>query len=120
MPQSLEEKRFTEHQPLPYYLASSFTTREDAEQPYQRAQEIIYDPKAKLELSAFRFQRKPHDPHMPLEERSWFVVVVGGQPSKPVELKLREVLSQGEMATVPLETLLTLNDRRAQATRPSR
>src|SRR6266571_2516265 len=81
-----------EYQPAPYYLASTFTTREDAEQPYQRSQEIIYTPTHDLELSAYCFARQPRHPNQPL----------------------LEALGSGELTTLSLQAVVTLSRRRSQ------
>lgn len=115
MPRPPERKAsFKEHQPLPYYLAATFKTRKDAEQPYQRSQEIVLSPIYDLELSAFRFERKPHDPQTPPLPRPWLVVVLGEQPPKPIEQRLLEILGSGEMTTLELETVVTLAQRRSE------
>ena len=107
--------RRPEGQPLTYYLAASFPTSEDAQEPYTRAQKIIHLPA--IDLSAFSFERRPRDPHMPPLARSWFVVVLGEQPPEPIEHQLQETLGRGEMTTLPLETIVTLAQRRAQETK---
>lgn len=118
MPRPPERKgSFKEHEPLPYYLASTFKTRNDAERPYQRVQEIVLSPIYDLELSAFRFERKPHDPATPPFARPWLVVVLGEQPSEAIEKRLRGILGSGEMTTLPLETVVTLAQRREQETK---
>lgn len=117
MPKSPDHKRtFKEHQPLPYYLAATFTTREEAEQPYQRVQQMIYEPTNKAELSAFHFERRPHDPQQKPLARPWFVVVLGERPPQRLERQLREALASGEMTTLALETVVTLAQRREQHT----
>ena len=118
MPRPPEQKRgFKEPEPLPYYLASTFKTRNDAEQPYQRAQKIVFSPTYDLELSAFRFERKPHDPRMPPLPRPWFVVVLGERPPEPIERQLLETLGSGHMTTLELETVVTLAKRRSEEIR---
>ena len=106
-----------EYQPAPYYLASTFRTREDAEQPYQRSQEIIYTPTHDLELSAFRFERRPRNPKQPPLPRPWFVVVIGERPPEPIEQQLLETLGSGELTTLSLEAVVTLSRRRSQETK---
>ena len=115
MPRHPEQKRsFKEHEPLSYYLASTFKTRKDAEQPYQRVQEIVFSPTYDLELSAFHFEKKPHDPRMPPLARPWFVVVLGEKPPEPIEQRLLETLGSGEITALPLETVVTLAQSRHQ------
>jgi hypothetical protein len=115
MPRNPEQGRTKEQQPLPYYLASTFKTRADGEYPYQQVQELIYDPNSGL--SAFHFERKPRDPRLPPLERPWFVVVLGKRPPEAFEQHLREILASGEMTTLPLETVVTLAQRRAHETK---
>src|SRR5712692_169100 len=101
MPRPPEQKRsFKEHQPLPYYLAASFLTKAESQVPYDKAQEISFH----FELSAFHFERKPHDPRMPPLPRPWFVVVLGERPPEPIERQL-------------LETVVTLAKRRSEEIR---
>src|SRR5260370_37274789 len=120
MPNNPEKGTFKEHQPLPYYLAATFITRDDAEQPYQLAQDIVLSPCYELELSAFRFERKPHDPSMPPLPRPWYVVVIGEQPPEPIEQQLQQVLSSGERTILSLEAVVTLAKRRSEATKKSK
>ena len=118
MPRHPEQRRsFKEHQPLPYYLAATFKTRDEAEQPYQRAQDMVFSPTYDLDLSAFRFERKLRDPSQPPLARPWLVVVLGEQPPEPIDHQLRQVLSSGEMTTLALETVATLAQRRTQETK---
>src|SRR5436305_1974421 len=117
MPRPPEQGRPKEQQSLPYYLASSFTTRADGESPYQQVQEVIYEPSNDLMMSAFHFEKQPRDPRMPPLERPWFVVVLGERPPEPLEQHLREILGRGEMTTLPLETVVTLAQRRAHETK---
>lgn len=121
MPRPPEQKGiFKEHQPLPHYLAATFKTRADAEQPYQRVQEIVLSPTYDVELSGFRFERRPHDPQEPPLLRPWFVVVIGEQLPTPIEKQLRDILSSGEMTSLTLETVATLAQRRSEQTRKSK
>ncbi len=122
MPQNPEHKRRPEPggrrpegQPLPYYLAASFLTKEDTQEPYNRAQEIIN--LLAVDLSAFSFERRPHDPKHPPLARPWFVVVLGEQPPPPIEQQFQETLGRGEPTTLPLETVVTLAERRAKETK---
>src|SRR5437764_328994 len=118
MPKHPEQRRsFKEHQPLPYYLAATFKTRDEAEQPYQRAQDMVFSPTYDLDLSAFRFERKLRDPSQPPLARPWLVVVLGEQPPEPIDHQLRQILSSGEMITLALETVATLAQRRTQETK---
>ena len=104
-----------EGQPLPYYLAASFLTREEAHEPYTKAREIIQLPA--VALSAFSFERRPRDPSHPSLARPWYVVVLGNQPPEPIEQQLLEILGRGEMTALPLETIVTLTQRRAHETK---
>ena len=107
--------RKPEGQPLPFYLAASFRTREEAQEPYTRAQEIIH--LSAIDLSAFSFERRPRDPSHPPLARPWFGVVLGRQPPEPIHQQLTEVLRAGELSSLPLETVITLAQRRAQETK---
>ena len=114
MPRPPEQKRsFKEHQPLPYYLAASFLTKAESQVPYDKAQEISFH----FELSAFHFERKPHDPRMPPLPRPWFVVVLGERPPAPIERQLQGILGSGHMTTLELETVVTLAKRRSEEIR---
>src|SRR5713101_8861471 len=106
--------RRPEGQPVPYYLATSFLTREEAQEPYTRVQEIIQ--LSAIDLSAFSFERRQRDPSHPPLARPWYVVVLGGQPPEPIHQQLTEVLRAGELSSLPLETVVTLARRRAQET----
>ena len=109
--------RRSEGQPLPYYLAATFHTREEGQEPYTRAQAIIHTSGDEVKLSAILFERRPRDPKHPPLARPWLVVVLGDQPPEPIEHQMQELLGQGEMTTLPLETIVTLAKRRAQETK---
>src|SRR5579864_4303254 len=107
--------RRPEGQPPPYYLAATFRTSEETQEPYSKAEELIH--LSDVDLSAFSFERRPRNPKHPPLARPWFVVVLGEQPPEPIEHQLQETLGGGEMTTLPLETIVTLADRRAKETK---
>src|SRR5712692_10153329 len=78
----------------PYYLAATFRTRDEAQEPYNRAQQMI-DGDKDVELSAYRFERRPHDPKQPPLPRPWFVVVLGDAPEEAIQQQFHEILSAG-------------------------
>ena len=115
MPQPPKEGQSEyEPQPHPYYLAATFLTREEAHEPYTKAQQFIDS--NDVGLSAFQFERRPRDPRHPPLPRPWFVVVLGDQQPEPIEQRLQEILGQGEMTTLPLENIVTLAKRRQSET----
>src|SRR5439155_26347804 len=106
MPQNPEHHRPKEQEQRPYYLASRFNSKQAAEQPYVSVQQTIYE--LDCDLSAYRFQRQCEEPN----EKRWYVLVIGEKPEPIVEERLTTALSQGELATVPLEALARLMDSR--------
>ncbi len=108
--------RRPEGQPLPFYLAATFRTREEAQEPYTRAQQMI-EHDEDVELSAFRFERRPHDPTQPPLPRPWYVVVLGDAPPEPTQQQFQDILGAGELTQLSLETIVTLAKRRESETK---
>jgi len=108
MPISPEHGRPKEQQPLPYYRAARFKTKQEAEAPYLAVQNTLHE--MKCDLSAYRFLRQWEEPN----EKPWYVLVIGEKPQPAVEKRLTVSLSQGELATVPQEALERLIDRRRE------
>lgn len=77
-----------EGQPLPYYLAARFPTKQAAEQPYHQAQETIRT--MDCDLSAYRF----FVPQQMTQPRPWYVTVIGETPPNAVHEKVTSILSQ--------------------------
>ncbi len=100
--------RRPEGQPLPYYLAARFPTKQAAEKPYKEAQETIRT--MDCDLSAYRF----FVPQQLTELRPWYVTVIGEQPSDEVHRKVTSILSQGEMTSLPDQAIDELLNRRAE------
>lgn len=74
MPQNPEQGRPTEQQPAIYYLASRFTTKQEAAIPNYAVQEILRT--NECDLSAYRFKRQWEEP----SEKPWYVLVLGRTP----------------------------------------
>jgi hypothetical protein len=107
MPRSLEQgKRPEQQRPAIYYLASRFTTREEAAIPYFAVQETLRT--NPCDLSAYRFKQQWEEPG----DKPWYVLVLGRTPIQAVQEQLTEALSVGEMTTIPPEPLLELARRR--------
>jgi hypothetical protein len=108
MPRQPEQGRQQEQQPRPYYLASRFKTKQEAEQPYFAVQETIKT--MDCDLSAYRFLRQWQEPN----DKPWYVFVVGQKPPEAVAAKITEILGQGEMASVPEQAVAQLYQRRLE------
>jgi hypothetical protein len=124
MPQNHERKRQEpgrkEGQPqiVSYYIAATFQTRQEGQEPHKKVKRIIEHDDDLEVLSSFLFERKPHDPKAPPLQRPWHVVILGETPPEPVQQQFQEILSAGELTQLSLETLVTLADRRAREARP--
>ena len=105
-PQNPEQGNRPEQRPPIYYLASRFTTKQEAAIPYYTVQETIRT--NPCDLSAYRFKQQWEEPG----EKPWYVLVLGRTPIKPVQQQLTEALRMGEMTTIPPEALLELARRR--------
>ena len=116
MPQPPKEGR-PEYEPQfhPYYLAATFRTRDEAQEPYTRAQQMI-ERDEDVELSAYRFERRPHDPKQQPLPRPWYVVVLGDAPPEPIQQQFQDILGAGELTQLSLETIVTLAKRRESET----
>jgi len=108
MPVPPETPRPPEQEPQPYYLASRFPSKQAAEQPYVSAEATIHE--MDCDLSAYRFMRQWHEPNT----NPWYVLVIGVKPEPSVEERIKAVLSQGEMASVPQEAVAHLYARRLE------
>jgi hypothetical protein len=108
MPRPPEQPPRREQEPLPYYLASRFPSKQAAEQPYLAVQETIKV--MDCDLSAYRFLRQWQEPN----PTPWYVLVIGEKPEPAVEQRITTALSQGEMASVPPEALDQLYARRLE------
>lgn len=89
----------------PYYQASRYQNERPALAAYTRAQQVIYEHKAGVDLSAYRF----------LLNRLSHVAVVGEQPPEELEQQLTQILATGEPTTLPTAALKLLLERRALA-----
>jgi hypothetical protein len=88
----------------PYYRAARFASEADAAQAYFKAQDVVFrDPDN--DLSAYRLQF----------DLVWHVAVLGAQPTRALDRRLRRVLSAGDPTTLPAEVLELLLQRRARA-----
>jgi len=103
-----ETPRSKEQEPQPYYLASRFPTKRAAEQPYVSAEATIHE--MDCDLSAYRFMRQWHESNT----NPWYVLVIGVKPEPAVEERIKTVLSQGELASVPQEAVERLYARRLE------
>ncbi len=99
-----------------YTLAATFVTEAEGQEPHTKVKRIIEHDKH-LELSSFLFERRPRDPHAPRFERPWHLVIIGETPPEPVQQQFQEILQAGQFTQVPLETIVTLAQRRAQEAR---
>ncbi len=88
----------------PYYRAARFASEADAGQPYFKAQDVIFRDPAN-DLSAYRLQL----------DQIWHVCVLGEQPPRPLDRRLRRILAAGEAVTLPEQVLQMLLERRARA-----
>ncbi len=77
----------------------------------------MIDRDKELELSAFHFERRPHDPKQPPLPRSWYVVVLGDTPPEPTQQQFHEILRTGEFTQLSLETIVTLAEGRESETK---
>jgi hypothetical protein len=117
MPKIPEQHTLKEHQPLPYYLAASFLTRQEGQEPHKRVKQNIEHDET-LDLSSFRFERQPRDPNEPPHQPPWHIVILGETPPEPVQQQFQQILRAGELTQLSLETIVTLAQRRAQEARP--
>ena len=102
----MEQEGSKEQEPLDYYLAARFNTREEAGIPYYAIQETIR--KNKCDLSAYRFKQQWED----ATYNPWYVVVVGEKPSDEVQASLNAALEQGEVTGLPEDAIDWLLDCR--------
>jgi hypothetical protein len=102
----MEQEGSPEQEPLDYYLAARFNTREEAAVPYFAVQETIRT--KKCDLSAYRFKQQWED----ATYKPWYVVIIGEKPTGEVQERLHTALGQGEMTGLPEEAVDWLLDRR--------
>jgi Asp-tRNA(Asn)/Glu-tRNA(Gln) amidotransferase A subunit family amidase len=101
-----------EEEPQPYSLAARYLDELSSEQPYQEAQQTIFE-NEQLELSTYRLQlRRLDTPHY-----DWHVAIVGKQPPQEFDTQFRRILSTGEPVTLASEVLAYLLQRRAEASK---
>ncbi len=100
--------RRPEGQPLPFYLAASFPTKEAAAKPYTQAQEVIRT--TDCDLSVYRILV----PQQLTQPRPWYVVTIGETPPDAIHQQMTTILSQGEMTILPEQALDELVERRAE------
>jgi hypothetical protein len=101
-----EKEGSPEQEPIVYYLAARFNTREEAAVPYYAVQETIRT--KNCDLSAYRFKQQWED----TTNKPWYVVIVGEKPSDDVQERQNTALGQGEMTGLPEEAVDGLLDRR--------
>src|SRR5205823_13351108 len=93
----------------PYSLAARYPNKNSAGKAYDPIQAIIFE--EDCDLSAYRFFEQ--------NERKWYVVVSGEEPSPPLHQRLETILftlTKGERVTLDSQTLAALLARRAQQT----
>jgi hypothetical protein len=89
----------------PYYQASRFASEADAGQTYFKAPDaLLHGPPN--DLSAYRLQL----------DQIWHVAVVGAQPPRALDRRLRRILAAGDPTTLPPGVLELLHQRRARST----
>ena len=96
-------------EPTPYYLAARYPNKTPAGKAYNPIQTIIFEEDS--DLSAYRFFEQ--------NERKWYVVVIGEEPSPQLHQRLETILftlTKGERVTLESQTLAVLLARRAQQT----
>jgi hypothetical protein len=93
----------------PYSLAARFPNKTAAGKAYDPIQTIIFE--EDCDLSAYRFFEQ--------NERKWYVVVLGEEPSPPLHQRLETILftlTRGARVTLDSQTLAVLLARRGQQT----
>ena len=93
----------------PYSLAARYPNKNSAGKAYDPIQAIIFE--EDCDLSAYRFFEQ--------NERKWYVVVIGEEPSPLLQERLETILftlTKGERVTLDSQTLAVLLARRAQQT----
>lgn len=100
--------RQPEGQPLPYYLAARFPTKQAAAKPYTQAQEVIRT--TECDLSVYRILVTSQL----TEPRPWYVVTIGDTPPDTLHQQMTAILAQGEMTTIPQQGIDELLARRAE------
>ena|SRR6266540_4731657 len=105
-PESSGRVHQEDHQPQRYYQAASFSGEAPAGRAYFQAQEVIFNDEG-CDLSVYRL----------LLRRVWHIAVLGEQPRPDLEQRLRVILSQGQLTSLPEQVLQELQRRRAHATK---
>ncbi len=90
----------------PYYLAARFPSVEAAGAVYFPLQQMIFEAKDAIDLSAYRFKRGG----------VWHVVVLGVKPPIAVHLQIEAELTRGELVSLTDDVLRYLSKRRSHAT----
>ena len=106
-PERTGEEPSKEHEPQPYYQAARFSSEQVAGKAYFLAQRLIYQ--ADCDLSSYRFQL----------QSIYHVAVLGEQPPDELHHRLANILSGGDIVSLPAEIIKVLQERRAQATKVS-
>jgi len=89
----------------PYYQAAQYPNKTAAGKAYAPIERIIHD--EKCDLSAYRY-------FVP-SSRTWYVVVIGEQPSPQLHERLKTILmslTRGKAVTLDTDTLTALLARR--------
>lgn len=103
-PEHGDRNQGKENEPIPYYQAARFADEKPAGRAYFQAQETLFR-NPDCDLSVFRVQLN----------RISHVVLLGDLPEPELEQKLLQILSSGEPASLPLDILKVLQERRVQA-----
>lgn len=90
----------------PYYQAARFASEADAGHIYFKAQDLLLHGPDN-DLSAYRLQLN----------LIWHVAVLGEQPPRSLDRRLRRILAAGDPTTLPTDVLELLLQRRARATK---
>ena len=101
-----EQPRRSEAELVPYHRTARFADEPSACLAYGAAQDAIFEGPPN-DLSAYRFQLNT----------VYHVTVLGAPPPVDLDQQLAEILSTGEPATLPLEVLAALAERRRQMRR---
>lgn len=88
-----------------YCLAATFRDARQSGRVYQRVQDTLFAIE-ECDLSSYRFYVGP----------TWYVAVVGEQPDRRLDQRLRGFLNRGTLTNLPDEVISDLLERRAKAT----
>ena len=94
-------------QPVPYYRAARFASKDTAGRAYMPLQALVYDEQNVCDLSVFRFRIT----------EGWHVVVLGKKPSNALCIRIEALLAKGTLVTLASrpDVLDYLQRRRARA-----